>query len=74
MRDYGGETLQELKTTKTWLGQKVVGPGYAICEQWFFFGGKFSSLGNKKNRVRLTQSICVKVFLCPQKCPKVARI
>jgi hypothetical protein len=36
----GGETLQELKTTKTWLRQKVVGPGYAPklpeFEEYFF--------------------------------------
>jgi hypothetical protein len=60
-----GETLQELKTTKTWLGQKE--PGYASCEQWFLFLRKFSSPGNKKNRV---QSICVKVFFVPQKMPQ----
>ncbi len=43
-----GETLQELKTTKTWLGQKVVGPGYGSCEQWFFFGAIFYHLATKR--------------------------
>jgi len=71
-----GETLQELKTTKTWLGQKAVGPGYASCEQWFgfFLVQIFITCQQKESSTTHTKYLCESIFLCPQKCPKVARI
>jgi hypothetical protein len=73
----GGETLQELKTTKTWLRQKVVGPGYASCEQWFFLGQIFITWQQKEWSATHTKYLYESIFVppkMPQSCQNLRNI